>query len=41
MLDSEYTSDIHTFERKTQQKFVSCQSKLLADSFFQRKLLAL
>ena len=36
-----YTSDIQTFEKKTQQKFVSCQNKVLANSFFQRKLLAL
>ena len=27
---NKYTSDIQTFERKTQQKFVSCQNKLLA-----------
>ena len=31
-----YISDIQTFERKTQQKFVSRQNKLLAKSFFQR-----
>ena len=40
-LGSKYTSDVQTFERKTQQKFVSCQDKLLSNSFFQRKLLAL
>ena len=38
-LGSKYTSDIQTFERKTQQKFVSCQNKILAKSFFQRNLL--
>ena len=40
-LGPKYTSDIQTFVRKTQQKFVSCQNKLLANSFFQRKVLVL
>ena len=34
-----YTSDIQIFERKTQQKFVSSQYELLANSFFRRKLI--
>ena len=34
-----YTSDIQTFERKAQQKFVSSQYKFLANSFFRRKLI--
>ena len=40
-LGSKYTSDIQTPERKTQQKFVSCQNKLLINLFFQRGLLTL
>ena len=30
-LGSKYTSDSQTFEKKTQQKFTSCQNKLLAN----------
>ena len=33
-LGCKYTSDIQTFERKNQQKFISCQNKLLANSLF-------
>ena len=40
-LGSKNTSNIQTFERKSQQRFVSCQNKLLTKSFFQRNLLAL
>ena len=32
--DSKYTSDIQTFERKTQQKSVSCKNKLLTRESF-------
>ena len=32
-LSPKYTSDIQTFEGETQQKFVSLQNKLLANSF--------
>ena len=36
-----WNSNIETFERKTQHKFVLCQNKLFANSFFQEKLFAL
>ena len=38
-LGSKNTSDIQTCERKTQQKFASCQNKLLANPFFRRRCL--
>ena len=40
-LGSKNTSDIQSWERKTQQKSISCQNKLLANSFLQKTLLAL
>ena len=40
-LSSKYTLVTETFERRTQQKFVSCQNKLLVKSFFQKNFLTL
>ena len=40
-LSSKYTPVTETFERRTQQKFVSCQNKLLIKSFFQKNFLTL
>ena len=39
-LGSKYTSDIQTFEMKTQPNFISWQIKLLAKTFYQSNLIA-